>query len=75
MIDHANYAHGTPEASRARIHEVACWAAIQAEMIMQCCELSDDAGTAHGIRRLFTYTKALIEEVCDQHEGKERDSE
>ncbi len=71
MIDYANYAHGTPEANRARIHELAHWAATQSDAIMLCCELKDDAGTANGIRRLCNYTKALVEEVCALHEQKE----
>jgi hypothetical protein len=53
-------AHGTPDAFREFIHEMAGLAALQAKLAMTYAELGDDAGLEYAIRHWMAYTRSAI---------------
>jgi len=57
--------HGTPEAYREFIHEMAGLAKIQAEMVMKYAEIGDDTGLSYAARQWLAYTKAAVETLKD----------
>lgn len=57
--------HGTPDAFRYYIHEMAGLAAIQAELVMKYAELGDDAGLEYALRKWVAYTRAALATVGD----------
>ena len=57
--------HGTPDAFRENIHEMAGMAAIQAELAMKYAELGDDTGLEYAIRRWVGYTRSALATMAD----------
>jgi hypothetical protein len=57
--------HGTPDAFRENIHEMAGMAALQAELVMRYAQLGDDAGLEYAIRRWVAYTRSAIATMAD----------
>jgi hypothetical protein len=57
--------HGTPDAFRESIHEMAGMAGLQAELAMRYAELGDDTGLEYAIRRWVAYTRSAIATMAD----------
>ncbi len=65
MMDRENISHGSADALREYIHEMAGMAALQAELAMKYAEIGDDTGLEYATRRWVAYTRAALATMVD----------
>jgi hypothetical protein len=71
MMDHANIAHGTPDAYREFIREMLALAQIQAELAVTYARAGDDVGLEYALKRLVAYLRAAVTVFKDLKAMKE----
>jgi hypothetical protein len=70
-MDHANIAHGTPEAYREYIHEMLEGAHIHADLGMRYAAIGDDVGLGYALRRLRACMRAALTTFKDLRDMEE----